>query len=772
MILPSLLALLAAPALPQGDLHPVGSATVDLPPGLDPERLATLADALLLDEPGDGRTWARGATYKASFGAEGFTYRPFLGPDAPQSFPLRLDLDAVTIAGESLRLGPRVRSRDEATVRLERGAVREEYHLGRRDVEQTFVFEALPARGALELRMDVETELAPRADGAGSSFSCAHGEVRYGAATAIDAAGRAVALDQRLDAGDIVITVPADFVERATLPLVVDPILSTFSVATDSRRQLDVDVAYEGNAATYQIVFSQLESGADIDVISVLYNASLGILFPAESIDITGARWSAPANASASGPGTFLCASVTGLAIGNRVVRGRTLEAATGVRGPQFDISGFGAETVDVGGKGNGIDSVYDFFVVWQEADVLNADFDIVGQAVDDTSSLTGNRVVIDGDPGDMDLDPAISKSSGRPGSSNANNEYMIVWEREQSPTNHDLRCQVIEYTGSLVGHSQFSGYTFSDALDPEVSSAHEALGIGGGERHWAIVFERRVGSDYDIFAVGAVDGDAYNARNLTSMQDLDLQRDQRDPRIAFDAEDYLVVYQTERPGGERTVEMTAFNLFDDGAEIRAGLTLRRDSLGSFADGASSFAIASHWEGGGPFGGGEPGDALAAWTTRTNAADDGDLAAAIVAEVRIAVEASQFCAANVNSSGERAWMTAFGNTAGSNSILTCESMPPNQFGIFNVSASDGFVPNAGGSQGNLCLQGAIGRFNGPGQILSTGPDGTMMLLFDSEELPLPTGSYSVLPGETWYYQAWFRDGGTSNFSNGLRITYQ
>lgn len=42
-----------------------------------------------------------------------------------------------------------------------------------------------------------------------------------------------------------------------------------------------------------------------------------------------------------------------------------------------------------------------------------------------------------------------------------------------------------------------------------------------------------------------------------------------------------------------------------------------------------------------------------------------------------------------------------------------------------------------------------------------------------ERRSTPTGSVSVLAGETWNWQAWFRDvGGTSNFSDGVSIQFQ
>jgi hypothetical protein len=42
-------------------------------------------------------------------------------------------------------------------------------------------------------------------------------------------------------------------------------------------------------------------------------------------------------------------------------------------------------------------------------------------------------------------------------------------------------------------------------------------------------------------------------------------------------------------------------------------------------------------------------------------------------------------------------------------------------------------------------------------------------------IPLGTGPVAILPGETWNFQAWYRDlnpGTTSNFTDGISITFQ
>lgn len=131
----------------------------------------------------------------------------------------------------------------------------------------------------------------------------------------------------------------------------------------------------------------------------------------------------------------------------------------------------------------------------------------------------------------------------------------------------------------------------------------------------------------------------------------------------------------------------------------------------------------------------------------------------------------------VNSSGQSAMMVATGSAsvASNDVVLSCVQMPPLAFGFFIVSPMQGFVPNPGGSSGNLCLSGTVGRYVGPGQIQNSGLMGEISLTLDLTSTPQPNGLVAVQPGETWNWQTWFRDsaGGmpTSNFSDGLQIDF-
>jgi hypothetical protein len=134
-----------------------------------------------------------------------------------------------------------------------------------------------------------------------------------------------------------------------------------------------------------------------------------------------------------------------------------------------------------------------------------------------------------------------------------------------------------------------------------------------------------------------------------------------------------------------------------------------------------------------------------------------------------------FCGpANLNSSGQAAELAAFGlpPAAMNNVRLDATQMAVNQFGFFLNSTTQGFVQPPG-SQGNLCLGGAIGRYSA--SVLSTGPAGEFSLQLDLTQTPRPGGNVAIQPGETWLFQGWFRDqnpGNTSNFTDGLSVTFQ
>lgn len=138
---------------------------------------------------------------------------------------------------------------------------------------------------------------------------------------------------------------------------------------------------------------------------------------------------------------------------------------------------------------------------------------------------------------------------------------------------------------------------------------------------------------------------------------------------------------------------------------------------------------------------------------------------------------TNYCMANLNSTGVSSTMSASGSlTVSDNDVtLTASDLPPLAFGFFITSEAEGFVANPGGSSGNLCLLGAIGRYVGPGQIQNSGVAGVIDLTIDLTQIPTPNGFVAAQPGLTRSFQLWHRDssggGPTSNFTDGLRLMF-
>ena len=138
---------------------------------------------------------------------------------------------------------------------------------------------------------------------------------------------------------------------------------------------------------------------------------------------------------------------------------------------------------------------------------------------------------------------------------------------------------------------------------------------------------------------------------------------------------------------------------------------------------------------------------------------------------------ANYCVAAPNSTGGMATLSAVGSlTAADNDVvLSAEGLPTGSFTLFLTSRVQDFVAGAGTSQGILCLGGDIGRYAGPGQIQQAGQAGSVSLTLDLKNMPQPMGSVPALAGQTWNFQAWYRDSvsgsATSNFTDGLSVPF-
>jgi len=98
-------------------------------------------------------------------------------------------------------------------------------------------------------------------------------------------------------------------------------------------------------------------------------------------------------------------------------------------------------------------------------------------------------------------------------------------------------------------------------------------------------------------------------------------------------------------------------------------------------------------------------------------------------------------------------------------VLTCDNLPPSQFGLFFFG--QGQTQNPVGD-GFMCIASNHVRFG----ALQIGATGQATMAVDLFNLP---GSNQILVGETWNQQFWYRDPGGgpvgNNLSDGLTLVF-
>ncbi|MEM8710509.1 MAG: hypothetical protein AAGG01_06120, partial [Planctomycetota bacterium] len=106
-----------------------------------------------------------------------------------------------------------------------------------------------------------------------------------------------------------------------------------------------------------------------------------------------------------------------------------------------------------------------------------------------------------------------------------------------------------------------------------------------------------------------------------------------------------------------------------------------------------------------------------------------------------------------NSSGRAGQVSATGTTQAAigELRLSAFNLPSLSAGFFIGSQTQGFVTTPGGSTGNLCLGGTIGRFSQ--QVQNTGGVDYIAITVDTTAIPQPNTTLPIVAGQTWNFQA-------------------
>lgn len=463
-VLPILLGTVLLPAQQPGGVRPV-PASLAAPAGVTIDH----------PEPDQPTRWIRGETYKASVDGGAFTYIPFLGADAERNFPIRFELHSVALGGQVLDIAAGEVAHGGTRLSVHRRSVTEVYDVAPREVEQSFVFDRLDARGGdLEIVLSVTSELDGGSDGADVAFIHARGRVDYRHLVAVDARGERLVLPIRWQAGRITLAVPAAFVATAQLPLIVDPVLTTTTVATTADFRTEPQVAWneavDENLVVWQVPFS----ATDQDVAAVRTDFWMNPIGSVFWIDSTADQWLGARVACKSREGMFLVVGqVNGATTGGYAIKGRRYEAFGGQRVlwgtfpiNQPNLGGFlpgNSYAPDVGADPWSGGTTY-FAVVW-EYRAPGGNGDIVYRLIDANGAFQPGSVnPLNLGPYD-DHAPSISKSAGI-------GMFGVTWTQYGSPSNTaDIVAAVLYYDGTVLRQPWYLDASPNQDTRPRVST-------------------------------------------------------------------------------------------------------------------------------------------------------------------------------------------------------------------------------------------------------------------------------------------------------------
>lgn len=417
-----------------------------------------LPEHVVFDRPqGDDVLWAIGEDWKARIDGRGCEFVPFFGAQAPQNFPVRLELVRATAGNATLTLADGRPERHGAQVRTVRGGVVEVLDTAMRQIEQSFVFADLPNRGAVAIEVgitgDYQTEVLPN----GLRLRNAHGAVDYTKAIAYDAAGARIDLRIEWTGSAARIEIPATFVAAARLPLVLDPVVATNAGLAPgipaASAQRNADVAKVGSSTC--VVWTRTWSATDEDVVVQLLDAGLNPAGVAQYIDFTTQNWLGPKVAPNNFTQKFLCVAQVNLGA-TYWIDGRLIDTV-GTLSATLDIERDGIAghlpgnkfRPDVGGDPY-LQPGAAYYTVVFEHEVTPGNHDVYYKQVNQDGSLRQVTPIALDTSSTNQSNPCIGAGNGLPSLSN---RVMVAWQSASATTPFDENIwgAYVEWNGNLL---------------------------------------------------------------------------------------------------------------------------------------------------------------------------------------------------------------------------------------------------------------------------------------------------------------------------------
>ncbi len=416
--------------------------------------------------------WATQARWKARFDADGVEFNATLGASAPRNLPVRLSLHEIVRGATAIHRGDATAmptpSLSDQTVRYAHTAgIEETYDVTEAGIKQSFVFAERPTgEGDLVVRLTLDTELRADAGTFTDGVTLFHGAnpvVGIGQVVGIDAAGLRQAGELRYDGTHLDLVLPSAFVDTASYPLVLDPLIaSRYTLDAGSGRDTDPQVAYDDTTGHYLVVWTYEVSATDHDIYAQRTNTGGQPVGNRISVDVASSEDATqPAVCNVNLRDAFFVAEIAvSPSNGRPELWGRAVSAATGALGTFLLInaspvanSGPGRPAL-CGERTTGPDDCMIVYQnthiggIWQEEIQINPDLSATVARYSQVTSDASARSA------------AICKSFGDHG------RAIIAWA---SASRSSVRYRAIDRNSNFIGSERFMFNTQGSHDSPTV---------------------------------------------------------------------------------------------------------------------------------------------------------------------------------------------------------------------------------------------------------------------------------------------------------------
>lgn len=344
-------------------------------------------------------------------------------------------LRSVTQGGEPLELEPSAEVIHQGhRFELDRGPVRVRYDVAVDSVAQSFAFDTALPNGDLTLELELKTDLTAESEGAEWLFRTGRGGVRYGSAVALDGSKVLGDVVTEYDGESMRLTVPGALLHRLEGQLIIDPIITTFTVDDYTTEETNVEVAYALLRNQFTYVWEDWFAQTDVDIFQRGFSSS-GVLQSSGYVDSGSENWRFPKIASQASSDAWLVVAEREDANGGSSVVGRMLygsqldvgiELLIGESTGQWDNY-----TPDVGGSWSTSQGSR-FLVAWERY-FPGPDESLVRFRWVDAGNNMGIITSPGGQFGFRHIDVRVSPSTGDPTSIN---RWNVVARRYQDSSN------------------------------------------------------------------------------------------------------------------------------------------------------------------------------------------------------------------------------------------------------------------------------------------------------------------------------------------------